>query len=313
VRGAPAVSVLMPVHNAAGYLHQAIESILNQSFEDFELVLVDDGSDDGSLEIAREFAERDSRIHLIPTPRSGIVAALNTGLATCRGEFIARMDADDVAFPERLAAQVEFLRAHTEHVAVGCGQLLIDPDGAPISQVHFAADHEEIHAEHLQGIPGAISHPASMLRRMAVIDAGGYRADSEYLEDYCLFLRLAESGRLANLPRVLHAYRQHHSNVHFRHYDLQARRATRIVNEARGRAGLPPLAVPAWQYVRTDSAERHRGWALAAAAAGNHRTALKHALFALRADPFSGLSWYVLLRSLVPSGIVRPLRGLRSR
>jgi glycosyltransferase involved in cell wall biosynthesis len=299
----------MPVHNASRYLREALDSLRAQTHTDFEIVLVDDGSDDGSLAIAQEYEQRDPRLRVLPRRRAGIVAALNYGLAECRGEFVARMDGDDVALPLRFSAQVAFLRSHPDHVAVGCAQLLIDPDGEPISTLVYAPEHEAIHAEHLSGVPGAISHPASMLRRAAMVRVGGYLPESEYLEDYCLFLRLGEIGRLANLDEVLHCYRQHHTNVHFTHYELQASRAVRIVQDARRRAGLPFIEGLIWDgYVRTGAGDRHHSWALAAAGAGHHRTALKHAARGLRHRPASARSWYVLLRALLPSRVAQALR-----
>jgi glycosyltransferase involved in cell wall biosynthesis len=312
---APVVSVLMPVFNAESYVSAAIESILSQTFREFEFVVVDDGSTDGSAGIVRSFAAEDARIQLIRLPHGGIVTALNHGLSECRGEFVARMDADDVSLPDRLGAQVDFLRRNPACVAVGCAQLLIDPEGAPISVLAFDPDHGSIHNEHLNGIPGAISHPASMLRRAAVLRIGGYSPEFETLEDFWLFLRLGEEGELANLPQVLHQYRQHHSNLHFLEFERQQRYIGRIVAEARERNGLPPLDHPAWSgYHLPDRVERHRRWSRSAAGAGNRKTALKHALVALRYEPFASRSWLVLLRSFMPGWagpLLKPVLGRR--
>lgn len=115
----PKVSVLMPCFNAERFVKEAIESILNQSLREFKFVIVDDGSDDNTLSIVRSYATRDSRIRLIETSHGGIVAALGSGLTFCEGEFVARMDADDVSHPERLERQVAFLVDHPKSAAVG--------------------------------------------------------------------------------------------------------------------------------------------------------------------------------------------------
>src|SRR3954469_1098404 len=115
---APAVSVIMPVYNARAYVAEAIDSVLAQTFGDFELILVDDGSTDGSLDILRGYEKRDPRVRVISRPNTGIVGALNDGLKLARGEFIARIDADDASLPNRFEKEIAFLRAHPDVVIV---------------------------------------------------------------------------------------------------------------------------------------------------------------------------------------------------
>src|SRR5262245_4670824 len=115
----PLVSVVMPVYNAAAYVAQAVESIRAQTLGDFEFIIVNDGSTDRSPRLLEGFAARDSRIKLISRPNTGIVGALNDGVAAARGELIARMDADDVSLPTRLEKQVTFMRSHPQVVALG--------------------------------------------------------------------------------------------------------------------------------------------------------------------------------------------------
>src|ERR1700726_1508117 len=115
----PTISVLMPVYNAERYVAEAVESILSQTFADFEFIIIDDGSKDRSLAILEEYAARDPRIRLVSRPNTGIVKALNQGLALASGELVARMDADDIAMPERLAKQRDYLADHPECVMVG--------------------------------------------------------------------------------------------------------------------------------------------------------------------------------------------------
>src|ERR1051326_2264165 len=130
----PFVSVLVPVYNAARYLDVAISSVLRQTFSDFELIAVDDGSKDDSKKILEHFSANDARIRVISRPNTGIVGALNDGLAVARGEFIARMDADDVALPGRFQAQLDYLRGHPDCIAVGTAVQIIDARGAVVDR-----------------------------------------------------------------------------------------------------------------------------------------------------------------------------------
>jgi GT2 family glycosyltransferase len=204
---APRVSVVLPVYNGERFLAEALDSILAQSFADFELIALDDGSHDGSGEILDRVARTDSRVTVLHQTNGGVIAALNGGLALARGEFIARMDADDVAHPERFARQVAFLDAHPEIAVIGCAVRLIDESGKPIRDVAYP-DTPEAVAEFLE-IGAPLAHPSVMMRRDAVLAVGGYRAAYRHAEDYDLWLRMAQRYRLANLPDRLLFYRQH--------------------------------------------------------------------------------------------------------
>ena len=155
---APAVSVIMPVFNGRRYLAKAIASVLAQTFADFELIVVDDGSTDRTPEILARFAENDARIRIVSRPNTGIVGALNDAIAVARGEFLARMDADDLCEPERFAKQVEYLRAHPDCVIHGTQILRIDPGDLPIGPETQLLDHEAILARLLEGHAGALTH-----------------------------------------------------------------------------------------------------------------------------------------------------------
>ena len=131
----PRVSVALPVHNCERYVAEAIESILAQTFTDFEFLIVDDGSTDGTLPILNRFAARDSRIRVISRPNTGIVGALNEILGLARADLVARMDADDVALPVRFERQVRYLDEHPECVMVGSRVTIIDPDGDALTEM----------------------------------------------------------------------------------------------------------------------------------------------------------------------------------
>src|SRR5208337_3644138 len=251
----PLISVCMPVFNAERYVSEAINSVLSQTFKDFEFLILDDGSTDGSLAILKSYAERDPRIQLTSRPNKGLAPTLNELMDQARGEFVARMDADDISLPERLERQADYLRNHPDCVIVGCHALVIDSDGDPICVWFKGQTHEELDSQNVQGDhQSSLCHPAVMMRRQTVLDVGKYR-ERELCEDLDLWLRLAERGRLANLPIVLLKYRIHQSNLlkyRIHQSDKSNQRLARavrdfqtILTETRLRRGLPVGELPA--------------------------------------------------------------------
>jgi glycosyltransferase involved in cell wall biosynthesis len=286
----PACSVILPVYNAGKYLHDAIESVLRQSFTDFELLLLNDGSTDASLQCLESFAAQDPRCHVHSWPNRGLIATLNEGIRLARADIIMRMDADDVCYPLRFEKQMAFLDAHPECVAVGARVRLIDPDGQPLRVFTDAVDHEVIDTAHMSGKGGAIPHPSVAMRKAAIISCGAYRPDYPHAEDIDLFLRLAEIGRLANLPEVLLDYRQHPGSIGYKHAEAQRDSARRAVLEARRRRGLElsdwPVADAEPTVPPAHLSDVHRKWGWWAFSDGNHATARKHALKAFRLKPW---------------------------
>ncbi|MBE0540489.1 MAG: glycosyltransferase [Verrucomicrobia bacterium] len=294
---APRVSVITPIFNTEAYLFKAIDSILRQTFLDFELLLLDDGSSDRSVEIARQAATRDSRIVFVNGGRRGVVHARNLGVEMARGELVAMMDSDDIASLDRLACQVRFLDAHPECCAVGAQALRIDSDGAPLDRWMVPERHEDIDGGHMAGTSGLIINPTVMMRRHAVIRVGGYRAAfRDGAEDYDLFLRLAEVGQLMNLPATLLQYRVHSKCLSFTGAVAQRELVRSALEEAwkrRGKTGRPPV-LP--DVCSTPSIEELTwGWATAAYAARNFRTAIKHAFRHVRRRPIGLRRWILLL------------------
>ncbi len=207
------VSVILPVRNGGAYLETAVTSILRQSMHDFELLVIDDGSTDAAFAAVRPVAARDGRIRLLRNPGSGIVDALNFGLAESRCALIARMDADDIALPDRFARQVEFLDREPSVAVLGTQAAFIDPSGNLTGdRTHFPTDPGSIAAALLtRGC--VLRHPTVLARRDVLLRAGGYRPAPAKAEDYDLWLRLSEHVRLANLPEVLLYYRVHSDQV----------------------------------------------------------------------------------------------------
>jgi len=309
---APLVSVLMPVLDAEPFLEEAVESILGQSFGDFELLALDDGSTDASPRMLEALAARDARVRVLHREHAGLARRLNEGIEQARGEFVARMDADDVAHPERLARQVEYLRAHPECVAVGTDTLEVDSERWPIRTLGVVAAHEEIEARLLQGDGGALVHASAMYRREALRALGGYRVELEAGEDVDLHLRLAERGRLANLTEVLFEYRKNPAGVTLNRR-LEMRRAQdAAISDALARRGRDPASAPRRPPV-PDADPPHCLWALwagRAIEAGHLATARKHAGRALRAAPLALAYWKLMIRAWLG---IRPFLWLRWR
>jgi glycosyltransferase involved in cell wall biosynthesis len=276
----PAASVLFPVYNAGKYLAAAIESVLNQQFHDFELLLLNDGSTDGSAAVLESFAARDERCRLHAWPNRGLIATLNAGVQLAAADILIRMDADDICRPDRFARQMAYMDAHPECVALGSRVMLIDAEGWPISEFFGQElEHDAIDAAHLAGRGGSICHPTAVIRKAAVLHIGGYRPDYPHSEDYDLFLRLAEIGALANLPEVLLDYRQHADSVGYTHSPVMWESACRAIADACVRRRLPPSSFRPRELAQSkpSRAEIHRKWGWWALQAGNRKTARKHA------------------------------------
>lgn len=304
----PLISVLMPVFNAERYVAEAVESILAQTLGDFEFIIIDDGSSDRSPAILSEFARRDSRIRLLSQANTGHSVAMNTGLRLCRGEFVARMDADDISRPERFERQVSFLRQQPECVLVGCGLLRIDADGDPLCDEILPESHERIEERLLAG-QGAICHPATMIRRSAMVEVDGYREDFHGAEDHDLWLRFGEMGRLANLSEVLFLSRIHQHNYAYVHEARSRQAAAAAIAEACARRGLPPAhAIEADSPPRREC-DRMRAWTRGAIYAGNLRSARKHAWAIWRATWREADSWLLLGHALLGRRAAEKLRG----
>ena len=235
----PAISVVLPVYNAEAYVSEAVESILAQSFTDFELIAINDGSTDGSGAILRELAARDTRIVLVERPNDGLVSALNEGIGRARAGLIARMDADDVAMPERFALQHARMVQEPELAVLGSFIRVMDKDGDIIRLGEYPLTPKEA-ARHVER-DCPVAHPAVMMQRDAVLKAGGYRKAFSHAEDYDLWLRMSDLGyAIANLPQPLLNYRVHGASVTEVHWEANRRSftLTRLAHQVR-KAGLP--------------------------------------------------------------------------
>ena len=205
----PQLSVVLPVRNGERYVASAIDSILAQTFKEFECIVVNDGSTDKTAAILDEYTHQDPRIRILNLNACGISDALNAGIAASRASFIARMDADDMAYPERFCKQLAYLDKHPDCIALGTWVRFIDEAGLPIYTYKTTTDSKGIKAQVLEGNGGALVHPSIIFRKEALLAVGAYRKEATYVEDLDLFLRLLNLGEFYNLPKVLLDYRQH--------------------------------------------------------------------------------------------------------
>lgn len=298
----PLVSVLMPAYNAERYVAEAVQSILDQTFTDFELIVIDDGSTDSTRAILERFTARDSRIHLSSRANRGVAATRNECLALSRGEFIAVLDSDDVALPDRLARQLKYLDDHPDCLALGSRALIIDPEGDPLDEWFIETSHEAIDAKNIGSGISAICHSSVLMRRADVLAVGGYRDEAVPAEDLDLWLRLAEHGRLANLPETLTKYRVHDGGISRANDGRLARGVHVAITEARRRRGLETEPVVNVSESPESAAgaivDPQRKWGWWALGAGHVRTARKHARRGFAAQPFSLESWRLLYCAL---------------
>jgi len=210
---APKISVLLPCYNAAETLEEALQSLACQTMTDFEVVMVNDGSQDSSLDILETWEQKDSRFRILSQPHKGIISALNSGLQACQAAYVARMDTDDRSHPQRLVSQFEFLETHPEVSVVGC---LVA--GFPSGQVrqgfriymnwlNSLVSDGEIRREIFVESP--LAHPSVTFRKDVVLKVGGYQ-EHGWAEDYDLWLRLyLNEARFAKIPEILLEWREH--------------------------------------------------------------------------------------------------------
>ncbi len=209
----PRVSVVMTVFNASLYLDEAIESVLGQTFSDFEFIIINDGSTDKSLEVIRKWEKKDNRICVFNQSNKGRAASRNRGLDIASTDFVAMMDADDIAAVDRLKLCYEYLQHNTDVVAVSGQFETICMYGVSLSASSEPLEHQEIEQLLLQDLGASFIQGASMIRKGIVTKVGGYNTSYDLGEDTDLFLRMALEGKLKNLPEILLYYRKHPESI----------------------------------------------------------------------------------------------------
>ena len=201
----PEISVILPVYNGGKYLKESIDSILNQTFNNYELIIVNDGSTDESLDIIISY--KDERIKLINQKNTGLSKALNNGIKLAKGRYIARMDQDDISNPERFEKQIEFLESYSDYVVVGTWANYISKDGEFLYTSKIPYKSEDLK----KGLPYICPfvHSSVMMRADALKKVGGYKDVGRYFyqEDILLWIDLSRIGKFYNLPEALQTYR----------------------------------------------------------------------------------------------------------
>ena len=292
---APQVSVVMPVYNAERYLREAVESILNQTFTDFEFIIIDDGSTDGSLKILREYADNDPRIRLISRENRGTAGTLNEGIELAKGPLIARMDADDISLPERLERQIPHINTHPEMAALGTFARQILPCGGVLDDMTFPLEHEAVYRNILHFRGPWMLHPTVVFRAEHARAIGGYTPEYPCAQDNDFFLRLGERGTLANLPEALFLYRQHPGNTCYSRPGVQALWGWRAAVAACERQGIPlPPSLekePAGARPRLHRSAVYTRWAWKLLARGEVGLARKYTVRAIAARPWTPGVW----------------------
>ncbi|MCG2689969.1 glycosyltransferase, partial [Candidatus Parcubacteria bacterium] len=235
----PLVSVVMATCNGERFLRLAVESILNQTLKEFEFLIVDDRSTDGTLQILKEFALKDKRIKIIEnTVNFGLTKSLNKALLLAQGKYIARMDDDDISEPTRLEKQFKFMEAHSDFALMGCLAEVINERGEVIGEKHLALDYKALKKKLL--FNNQLVHSSWFLRRSVLDNVGFYNEEFKKAQDYELLLRIASKYPVSNLEERLIQWRKRGDSLSFQD-NLQQKYALKARWLAITKYGYPKL------------------------------------------------------------------------
>jgi hypothetical protein len=299
------VSVTMPVHNGERYLDEAVQSILGQTWKDFEFIIVNDGSTDGTAPMLEGYQAADPRVRVFHQERQGCAGASNVACRLARGRYVARMDADDISLPQRLERQVQFLEAHPA-ISV-CGSALIRFGDGPESVLRFPVEDAGIDCALLFYCP--VCNPATVVRRDVFFRAGiWYRPEFDTTEDYRFWVDVIRSHSFANLPEPLVRYRRHPQQTTV----LKERRikelAGKIHAELLAELGLAPseeerrthAVFGSWQFQRgREFVVQARGWLEKLRQANVRAARYPRREF----DDLLAAYWYAVCRANVSEGL----------
>lgn len=213
------LSVIMTTYNNQDTIQQVIESILNQTFSDFEFIIVNDGSTDKTQEIIRSYQKRDKRIGLINQENLGVTKSLNKALMMAKGEYVARQDADDISLPRRFKEQVRFLEDNNDIGFTGCSFEIIDKNGKFLNFVYIKNNPKKIRSRLI--IYNIFCHGSTIFRRDILEKAGGYREFFKYSQDYDLYLRMIELSMPGAVEEILYQRRELLENISIQKFSLQ--------------------------------------------------------------------------------------------
>ena len=313
----PKVTILMPARNAGKYIGEAIQSVLEQTYGDFELLIVDDGSTDDTPMVVRQFSDR--RIRLISKENEGISAALNAGLHAAKGIYIARFDADDICFPTRLERQVIFLDGHPAYLIAGSDAEYISENGEHL--FHFKCTghtNREIIGNLYKYCP--FIHSAVMYRKEPILRMGGYSRYAHNFEDYLLWVQLLKTGKCCNLPEPLIKVRINPSSVTIDE-KWRGRRFRRLKQEILERGAITrEEGDELWHIIRSQDNRKIKEGAYHALCgkkllANNYRPAKArwHVTRAIHANPYRLDNYLLLSVSFLPPGWIKWLHRISPR
>ncbi len=224
----PKVTVLMSVYNSEQYLREAIDSILNQTFGDFEFLIINDGSKDKSLEIIKAY--EDPRIRLISRANKGLTASLNEGIEKAKGKYIARQDSDDVSMPDRLQKEIAYLDAHPEVGLVGSNYTIMDIGGKELVTTNVFTHPQDLKLAQITC--NQYGHGSVMMRTNIVRECQGYDKRVGYVEDYDLWTRISRVADIANFEEPLFKYRRNDEGITRQNLDLQIQQTFAVRDKA---------------------------------------------------------------------------------
>ncbi|MEM6393906.1 MAG: glycosyltransferase [Planctomycetota bacterium] len=313
----PRVSVIMPAFNAASYIRHAVKSMLNQDEPSWELLILDDGSTDETLGAAKAASDGDPRVIVWSQENRGVVFTRNALLQRCRADYVAMLDADDIAHPERLAFQSAFLDARPGVVVCGTDVLQIDEEHRPIGvgrSPHQLDSHAGRVERLLEGDSSAIRQPSAMMRRQAIERAGRYVDRGVSLcEDLELMLKLSEVGEVCLCPRPLTLYRRRSDSLNLSAGDKGRDVYRDILRDAYARRGLdrhPPERRTTAEFARS---ERLFDWSRVALREGFLVTSRRYIRRALLDSPVSWKLWVQAAKAHLPRKVIaKKLRWERS-
>ncbi len=234
------ISVLMAVHNGIPFLEETINSILGQTLPDFEFIIVNDSSNDGSVDLINQYALIDKRIKLIHnTQEKGLANSLNIGLRASNNKIVARQDADDISYPDRLEKQVSYLNKHSDVSVLGSWAKLINKDGVDLGKIRKVEINEEmIPWEMLFSCP--LIHPSVIFRKKDILKVGGYSSDFPDAEDFELWSKLCfDHYKIRNIPETTICYRIHDEQVTKKSRSTQISSSIKIITQNLIKLGLP--------------------------------------------------------------------------
>ncbi len=225
----PLVSILLPTYNDASHIVKSLESVLSQSYENWELIIIDDASTDNSNELINKTIENNSKVkYILNKENQGIVKSLNIGLKSANGSLIARIDGDDIWNDKnKLSKQVQFLIKNKNHILVGTFAQRIDESGKIIDNLTYPTDDDEIRKYIL--IENCFVHSSVLFRKKAAMELGAYSEDLKFAEDYDLWLRMGKIGKIANIPLSMVQYRYSNEGISQKNKKQQIQNSITIV------------------------------------------------------------------------------------